>query len=147
MHALVRLALGLAAAGFLAATFIVSVWLSKARGVAKRLGGSNGAVPLALLAATSVLLAVGPRLDSSSLSPLRRSSSRRRPLSSRSVGRRAKSEAAETAKLIDTATVDALTRIASHRVFQDRLSHECERAYRFGDTFMLAMLDLDNFHQ
>ncbi len=41
--------------------------------------------------------------------------------------------------------VDALTRIASHRVFQDRLVHECERAYRFGDTFMLALLDLDNF--
>lgn len=55
--------------------------------------------------------------------------------------------AAETAELVDTATVDALTRIASHRVFQDRLAHECERAYRFGDTFILAMLDLDNFHQ
>ncbi len=54
---------------------------------------------------------------------------------------------AETARLVDTATVDALTRIASHRVFQDRLSHECERAYRFGDTFILAVLDLDNFHQ
>jgi diguanylate cyclase (GGDEF)-like protein/putative nucleotidyltransferase with HDIG domain len=49
------------------------------------------------------------------------------------------------AQLLDTPTVDALTRIASHRVFQDRLSHECERAYRFGDTFMLIMLDLDNF--
>ena len=58
-----------------------------------------------------------------------------------------KQRAVETAKLVDTATVDALTRIASHRVFQDRLAHECERAYRFGDTFILAMLDLDNFHQ
>jgi len=46
----------------------------------------------------------------------------------------------------DAATVDALTRIASHRVFQDRLAHECERAYRFGDTFVLLMLDLDDFH-
>jgi diguanylate cyclase (GGDEF)-like protein len=52
---------------------------------------------------------------------------------------------AEAAQLLDTATVDALTRVASHRVFQDRLAHECERAYRFGDTFMLLMLDLDNF--
>jgi diguanylate cyclase (GGDEF)-like protein/putative nucleotidyltransferase with HDIG domain len=51
-----------------------------------------------------------------------------------------------SADLIDTGTVDALTRIASHRVFQDRLVHECERAYRFGDTFMLVLLDLDNFH-
>jgi diguanylate cyclase (GGDEF)-like protein len=58
-----------------------------------------------------------------------------------------KQRAHEAAELIDTATVDALTRVASHRVFQDRLAHECERAYRFGDTFMLAMLDLDNFHQ
>jgi diguanylate cyclase (GGDEF)-like protein len=49
------------------------------------------------------------------------------------------------ARLFDSATVDALTRIASHRVFQDRLAHECDRAYRFGDTFMLLMLDLDNF--
>jgi diguanylate cyclase (GGDEF)-like protein/putative nucleotidyltransferase with HDIG domain len=49
------------------------------------------------------------------------------------------------ARLFDSATVDALTRIASHRVFQDRLAHECDRAYRFGDTFTLLMLDLDNF--
>jgi len=54
-------------------------------------------------------------------------------------------ETSSDAQLVDTPTVDALTRIASHRVFQDRLSHECERAYRFGDTFMLVMLDLDNF--
>ena len=53
---------------------------------------------------------------------------------------------ADPAQLLDSATVDALTRVASHRVFQDRLAHECERAYRFGDTFMLLMLDLDNFH-
>jgi diguanylate cyclase (GGDEF)-like protein len=50
------------------------------------------------------------------------------------------------AEVIDTGTVDALTRTASHRVFQDRLVHECERAYRFGDTFILVLLDLDDFH-
>jgi diguanylate cyclase (GGDEF)-like protein len=50
------------------------------------------------------------------------------------------------ADVIDSGTVDALTRVASHRVFQDRLVHECERAYRFGDTFVLVLLDLDNFH-
>lgn len=50
------------------------------------------------------------------------------------------------AAVIDTGTVDALTRTASHRVFQDRLLHECERAYRFGDTFVLVLLDLDDFH-
>jgi diguanylate cyclase (GGDEF)-like protein/putative nucleotidyltransferase with HDIG domain len=54
-------------------------------------------------------------------------------------------EASSEAQLLDTPTVDALTRIASHRVFQDRLAHECERAYRFGDTFILLMLNLDNF--
>lgn len=52
-----------------------------------------------------------------------------------------------TAALADTATVDSLTQVASHRVFQDRLVHECDRAYRFGDTFMLLVLDLDDFHQ
>ncbi len=51
----------------------------------------------------------------------------------------------QNAEMVDNAMVDALTRIASHRVFQDRLVHECERAYRFGDTFVLVMLDLDNF--
>ena len=53
---------------------------------------------------------------------------------------------ADAAQLVDAATVDALTRVASHRVFQDRLAHECERAYRFGDTFMLLVLDIDDFH-
>jgi diguanylate cyclase (GGDEF)-like protein len=53
--------------------------------------------------------------------------------------------ARQTVKLADDATLDGLTRLASHRVFQDRLVHECERAYRFGDTFVVAMLDLDNF--
>lgn len=53
----------------------------------------------------------------------------------------------DSAELADAATVDALTKVASHRVFQDRLAHECDRAYRFGDTFMLLVLDLDDFHQ
>lgn len=44
------------------------------------------------------------------------------------------------------ATVDGLTRMASHRAFQDRLEHECDRAYRFGDSFALLLLDLDQFH-
>ena len=62
-----------------------------------------------------------------------------------SARRRARPEK-ENAEVIDTGTVDALTRTASHRVFQDRLVHECERAYRFGDTFTLVLLDLDDFH-
>jgi len=41
--------------------------------------------------------------------------------------------------------IDPLTRIPSHRAFQDRLAHECDRAYRFGDSFALAILDLDQF--
>ena len=57
-----------------------------------------------------------------------------------------KDHSTNTAQILDAATVDALTRVASHRVFQDRLAHECERAYRFGDSFMLALLDLDEFH-
>ena len=48
--------------------------------------------------------------------------------------------------MADTAGIDALTRVAGHRTFQDRLAHECERAYRFGDTFLLLIVDLDGFH-
>ena len=44
------------------------------------------------------------------------------------------------------AVVDGLTRMASHRAFQDRLEHECDRASRFGDSFALLLLDLDQFH-
>jgi diguanylate cyclase (GGDEF)-like protein len=53
--------------------------------------------------------------------------------------------AEKTIQSTDDASLDGLTRLASHRVFQDRLMHESERAYRFGDTFVVAMLDLDNF--
>jgi diguanylate cyclase (GGDEF)-like protein/putative nucleotidyltransferase with HDIG domain len=42
--------------------------------------------------------------------------------------------------------LDPVTGMASHRGFQDRLGHECERAYRFGDSFALLILDLDQFH-
>jgi diguanylate cyclase (GGDEF)-like protein/putative nucleotidyltransferase with HDIG domain len=53
---------------------------------------------------------------------------------------------ATLSEILDTATIDSLTRVASHRAFQDRLSHECDRAYRFGDTFLVLVLDLDDFH-
>lgn len=52
----------------------------------------------------------------------------------------------DLAHMADTAGLDSLTRVASHRAFQDRLAHECERAYRFGDNFLLLILDLDDFH-
>jgi diguanylate cyclase (GGDEF)-like protein len=52
----------------------------------------------------------------------------------------------DLANMADTAGLDSLTRVASHRAFQDRLAHECERAYRFGDNFLLLILDLDDFH-
>jgi diguanylate cyclase (GGDEF)-like protein/putative nucleotidyltransferase with HDIG domain len=57
-----------------------------------------------------------------------------------------KQERASHSPVLETAAVDALTRVASHRAFQDRLGHECDRAYRFGDTFLLLVLDLDEFH-
>ncbi|MCL5736789.1 MAG: diguanylate cyclase [Actinobacteria bacterium] len=55
-------------------------------------------------------------------------------------------ERANLSQALDTGNMDTLTRVASHRLFQDRLSHECDRAYRFGHTFILLMLDLDGFH-
>ncbi len=45
----------------------------------------------------------------------------------------------------DDATVDPLTQVATHRAFQDRLLHECDRAARFGDSFALLLIDLDQF--
>lgn len=53
---------------------------------------------------------------------------------------------ADLTVMADGTGMDALTKVASHRVFQDRLAHECERACRFGDTFLLLVVDLDGFH-
>jgi len=47
--------------------------------------------------------------------------------------------------LVEAGVIDGLTRVASHRTFQDRLLHECDRAYRFGDSFSLLLVDLDQF--
>lgn len=44
-----------------------------------------------------------------------------------------------------TIVQDPLTGTASHRAFQDRLAHECERAYRFGESFTLLIVDIDQF--
>jgi diguanylate cyclase (GGDEF)-like protein len=145
-YAVLRLVLGLAAAGFLVASFLVTVWGSAPRRLARSIRPSVRFVLIALLAGLSVYLGLVPPaapqafptaqvilLAASAVFLLVTFSQR-------------KEKASETAKLTDTATVDALTRVASHRVFQDRLAHECERAYRFGDTFILAMVDLDDFH-
>jgi len=47
----------------------------------------------------------------------------------------------------DTRLTDPLTGIAGHRAFQERLAHECERAYRFGDSFALIFVDVDHFQK
>ena len=103
-------------------------------------------LPLVLLAASSVMLALTSLSDTSAF-PIGQALllAVAVTLFSIAVSTRKRKDS-QGADVIDTGTVDALTRIASHRVFQDRLAHECERAYRFGDTFMLVMLDLDNFH-
>ncbi len=144
---LVRVALAAVAGGFLLAAFVLAMWPSRHR--RSRGLRSSRMVPLLviLLAALGIDLALtpsaGPRafpwaqviLLAASLATLVLAVSTRR---GRSV---------DSAELADAATVDALTKVASHRVFQDRLAHECDRAYRFGDTFMLLVLDLDDFHQ
>ncbi|OFW55772.1 MAG: hypothetical protein A2133_02855 [Actinobacteria bacterium RBG_16_64_13] len=140
------MALAVAAGAFLAAAFVVAVWMSGPRHARWGIRPSVALLLLALFAGLSTLLALAPppgfgALPVAQVVLLAASA----VLFSITLSAR-KHGAAETAELVDTATVDALTRIASHRVFQDRLAHECERAYRFGDTFMLVMLDLDNFH-
>ena len=148
MHALLRLVLGLAATGFLAATFVVSVWVSRARGaeqLVRRLARRGAAGP--------ARGGVG--------APRRRSPSRQRRLLRRPgdppgcLGRHLLAQLCRCAENGPPRRPSWSTRPpstpspASPATGSSKTasSHECERAYRFGDTFMLAMLDLDNFHQ
>ena len=146
-HALLRLALALAATAFLVAVFFISLWTSRSNRRDRMLRTSEVVFLLGLLSALSILLAVAPPggadvFPTAQLILLAVSG----VVFSMSLTIREYSTA-ENAELVDTATVDALTRVASHRVFHDRLAHECDRAYRFGDCFMLIMIDLDDFHQ
>jgi len=42
---------------------------------------------------------------------------------------------------------DSLTGLYNHRYFYEQLTHELERARRYGDTVSIAMLDMDNFKE
>jgi diguanylate cyclase (GGDEF)-like protein len=53
--------------------------------------------------------------------------------------------AVENARLYALANVDGLTGLYVRRYFDLRVSEEIERARRFGTSFALVMLDLDNF--
>lgn len=48
-------------------------------------------------------------------------------------------------ELDELTKMDSLTTIFNRRAFDERFSSEVERAYRQGDTLMLALLDIDNF--
>ena len=144
--ALLRIGLAACTVAFLAAAFVVTV---RAAGRPRRrasLPARPALVLYPLLAGLSVALVFRPGSEVASF-PVGQAVLLVVSVAlfsiALSLGRQ---DASAEGQLLDTATVDALTRIASHRVFQDRLAHECERAYRFGDTFMLLMLDLDNFH-
>lgn len=50
-----------------------------------------------------------------------------------------------TQRLRTLAYRDALTGLYNHRYFHEQLSHEVERAQRYGHPLSVAMLDLDNF--
>jgi diguanylate cyclase (GGDEF)-like protein len=115
-------------------------------GTPTALGRMPGAVLMLLLAGLSVVLALTPATALTAF-PLGQTILLVASLTLLvvTISYRRRDHHHRNAQLIDTGTVDALTRIPSHRVFQDRLVHECERAYRFGDTFMLILLDLDNF--
>ena len=143
--ALFRIGLAACTVAFLAAAFVVTV---RAAGRPRRkasLPARPALVLYPLLAGLSVALIFRPGIEVASF-PVGQAVLLVVSVAlfsiALSLGRQ---DASAEGQLLDTPTVDALTRIASHRVFQDRLAHECERAYRFGDTFMLLMLDLDNF--
>ncbi|MBI5038684.1 MAG: diguanylate cyclase [Nitrospirae bacterium] len=48
-------------------------------------------------------------------------------------------------ELIKLSTIDGLTGLYNHREFQKRLEEEVNRAYRYGSTLSLLMIDIDNF--
>jgi diguanylate cyclase (GGDEF)-like protein len=144
---LVRLALAVATTGVLLATVAIVARAYKP-GTPTALGRLPGALALiVLLAGLTIVLTLAPPTGPTTFpvgqTILLLASA---TLLAVTISSRRPHESGHRADLIDTGTVDALTRIPSHRVFQDRLAHECERAYRFGDTFMLILLDLDNFH-
>lgn len=141
------MALAMAATAVLVAAFVLLAWPSRSGRRDRLLRPIDALFLLGLLAALSMLLAFSPpaadaAFPTAQVVLLGVSA----VLLSMSLSLRSRSDG-QAAQLVDTATVDALTRVASHRVFQDRLAHECDRAYRFGDCFMLLLLDLDNFHQ
>jgi diguanylate cyclase (GGDEF)-like protein len=145
MLALLRIGLAACTVAFLAAAFIVTV---RAAGRPRRkasLPARPALVLYPLLAGLSVALIFRPGSEVASY-PVGQAVLLVVSVAlfsiALSLGRQ---DASAEGQVLDTPTVDALTRMASHRVFQDRLAHECERAYRFGDTFLLLMLDLDNF--
>ena len=144
---LVRIALAVVTTGLLLATFAL-VARAYRPGTPTALGRMPGAVTLMLLlAGLSMVLTLAPPTGLTTFpvgqTILLVASA---TLLAVTLSHRRQHDSGHRGDLVDTGTVDALTRIASHRVFQDRLVHECERAYRFGDTFMLVLLDLDNFH-
>ncbi|HEX2781249.1 MAG TPA: diguanylate cyclase [Gemmatimonadaceae bacterium] len=52
---------------------------------------------------------------------------------------------ADKARLQELATTDAVTQILNRRALVERLSHELERARRYGTPLALLMVDLDHF--
>jgi diguanylate cyclase (GGDEF)-like protein len=52
-----------------------------------------------------------------------------------------------TQKLLDLAALDSLTGCLGYRAFHHRLAEEAERARRYGRTFGLVMVDVDNLKQ
>jgi diguanylate cyclase (GGDEF)-like protein len=52
-----------------------------------------------------------------------------------------------TQRLVDLAALDSLTGCLSYREFHRRLGEEAERARRYGRTFGLVMVDVDNLKQ
>jgi diguanylate cyclase (GGDEF)-like protein/putative nucleotidyltransferase with HDIG domain len=140
------LGLVLCTAGFILAALVFAFQIAFLRGRAHALRWAAPAALGILLLALAVMLAAGP-IGRTGMSyygqAVLLAASATLLVSARSLH---KQDRAVLCQALDTATVDTLTRVASHRLFQDRLSHECDRAYRFGDNFMLLMLDLDGFH-
>jgi diguanylate cyclase (GGDEF)-like protein len=51
----------------------------------------------------------------------------------------------ENARLFELAITDGLTKLFTHRYFQHLLDQEIDRSRRYGHSFSLVMMDIDNF--
>jgi diguanylate cyclase (GGDEF)-like protein len=109
-------------------------------------------VPLAIYGERiGAIMVESPRVSPRGLAPARRAPARdafgAEDLSLLEAIASLAATALENARLYALANIDGLTGLYCRRYFDQRVAEEVERARRFGTTFALVLLDLDDFKQ